>query len=210
MKRPTAILLLLCTLILVLLPTLSACENTACKHAYDSSCDAFCNDCNMKRTIFHTFEDATCTSPKTCTVCGETEGDALGHTLNHDNDGTTALVCTVCGITVADSQAHNFESDWQKDTYGHWHACSNENCLATDTKTEHIPNIPEATKEQEKRCTVCGYIIENIKTDITVWIPTNGGTKYHSSPSCSNMKNPEQVSLEYAKAKGFTACKRCH
>lgn len=28
----------------------------------------------------HTFADASCTEPKTCTVCGETEGEALGHT----------------------------------------------------------------------------------------------------------------------------------
>ena len=28
----------------------------------------------------HTFADATCTAPKICTVCGETEGEPLGHT----------------------------------------------------------------------------------------------------------------------------------
>ena len=27
----------------------------------------------------HKWNDATCTTPKTCSVCGETEGDALGH-----------------------------------------------------------------------------------------------------------------------------------
>lgn len=43
-----------------------------------------------------------------------------------------------------------------------------------------------------------------------VWIPTNGGTKYHSKSGCSNMKNPIQVTLETAVANGFTPCKRCH
>lgn len=28
----------------------------------------------------HQWEEATCTTPKTCTQCGETEGEALGHT----------------------------------------------------------------------------------------------------------------------------------
>ena len=28
----------------------------------------------------HEWASATCTSPKTCTKCGETEGEALGHT----------------------------------------------------------------------------------------------------------------------------------
>lgn len=46
--------------------------------------------------------------------------------------------------------------------------------------------------------------------EISVWIPTNGGTKYHSDKDCSNMKNPERVSLEYAIAQGFEACKKCY
>lgn len=43
-----------------------------------------------------------------------------------------------------------------------------------------------------------------------VWVPTNGGTKYHTYAGCSNMKNPIQVTLETAVANGFTPCKRCH
>lgn len=43
-----------------------------------------------------------------------------------------------------------------------------------------------------------------------VWVPTNGGTKYHNKSSCSNMKNPMQVSVETAVANGYTPCKRCH
>ena len=43
-----------------------------------------------------------------------------------------------------------------------------------------------------------------------VWIPTNGGKKYHSRSSCSNMNGPRQVTISQAKAKGFTPCKRCH
>lgn len=43
-----------------------------------------------------------------------------------------------------------------------------------------------------------------------VWVPTEGGTKYHSKANCSGMKNPIQVSLETAIANGYTACKKCH
>ena len=48
--------------------------------------------------------------------------------------------------------------------------------------------------------------------DITngVWIPTKGGKKYHSKPSCSNMESPEYVSLDTAEAMGFTECKKCY
>lgn len=42
-----------------------------------------------------------------------------------------------------------------------------------------------------------------------VWIPASG-SKYHSKSSCSNMKSPRQVSLEYAQQQGYEACKKCH
>ena len=38
----------------------------------------------------HNWLDATCTEPKTCTVCGKTEGEPLGHSYE-------SFVCTVCG-----------------------------------------------------------------------------------------------------------------
>lgn len=43
-----------------------------------------------------------------------------------------------------------------------------------------------------------------------VWIPTKGGTKYHSRSNCSNMIDPNYVTKDYAISQGFDACKRCH
>ncbi len=40
----------------------------------------------------HSWKDATCTEPKTCKLCGTTQGNALGHT-----DGE---ICTHCGKTL--------------------------------------------------------------------------------------------------------------
>lgn len=45
---------------------------------------------------------------------------------------------------------------------------------------------------------------------VMVWIPTHGGTKYHSKASCSGMDDPERVTLEEAQALGFTPCGRCY
>lgn len=42
-----------------------------------------------------------------------------------------------------------------------------------------------------------------------VWIPTEGGTKYHSNQGCSEMENPRQVSKEEAVRLGFKPCKKC-
>lgn len=43
-----------------------------------------------------------------------------------------------------------------------------------------------------------------------VWVPTNGGKKYHSKPTCSGMIDPIQVTIEHAEENGYTACKKCH
>ena len=47
--------------------------------------------------VVHTWVDATCTAPKTCSVCNITGGKALGH---------------------------KFETTWSKDADKHWHKCS--------------------------------------------------------------------------------------
>ncbi len=45
---------------------------------------------------------------------------------------------------------------------------------------------------------------------IMVWIPTRGGKKYHARSSCSNMIDPDYVSIEEAIYQGFDACKKCY
>ena len=47
-------------------------------------------------TCQHQWVDADCDSPKTCSVCGETEGDALGH--KYENG-----ICTGCGEADPDA-----------------------------------------------------------------------------------------------------------
>lgn len=42
-----------------------------------------------------------------------------------------------------------------------------------------------------------------------VWIPRTG-SKYHSKSSCSNMKNPSQVTIDQAKSRGYSPCKKCY
>lgn len=170
-----------------------------------------CGDIAIAANETHTGGTPTCKNKASCSLCGKEYGELESHVSGADDkDCTTAILCTVCKATVVAAQAHNFNGAWQKDAHEHWHTCGNENCLMSDTKAAHIPNIPEATTKQDKKCTVCNYIIEPMKEEVTVWIPTKGGKKYHSRPSCSNMIDPEQVTLDDAKAQGFTACKRCY
>lgn len=57
---------------------------------------------------FHSeWADATCTAPKTCVECGETEGEALGHTWV---DATCAepKTCQTCQLTEGEALGHNW------------------------------------------------------------------------------------------------------
>lgn len=44
----------------------------------------------------------------------------------------------------------------------------------------------------------------------TVWVSSQGGTKYHSKSSCSGMKNPKEITEDEAEELGYSPCKRCH
>lgn len=82
--------------------------------------------------------------------------------------------------------------------------CLTSKNSATETATAH--------QNANGRCTICGDTDPSYQESASsmVWIPTNGGTKYHSHSGCSNMKNPQEVLLSKAKQLGFTPCKRCY
>ena len=52
----------------------------------------------------HEWVDANCTTPRTCSLCGETEGEALGHTWV-EATCTTPRTCSTCGTTVGTVKA---------------------------------------------------------------------------------------------------------
>lgn len=56
----------------------------------------------------HTFSEATCTSPKTCTVCQYTEGEPLGHSYL-DATCTTPKTCLRCGSIEGEPLGHTVE-----------------------------------------------------------------------------------------------------
>ena len=54
----------------------------------------------------HIWSEATCTAPKTCTECGETEGEALGH-LWVDSNCEEPKTCSRCGETEGEALGHS-------------------------------------------------------------------------------------------------------
>lgn len=55
---------------------------------------------------YHTWDEATCSKPKTCSICGKTEGEALGHKWR-DATCTEPQICSVCNRTKGEKLGHN-------------------------------------------------------------------------------------------------------
>ena len=80
----------------------------------------------MTGCCFHSeWYAANCTTPKTCVECGETEGEALGHTWV-DATCTAAKTCTSCNLTEGEALGH----DWQDATTEAPQTCAV--CAATE------------------------------------------------------------------------------
>ena len=87
----------------------------ACGHEHvwtDATCTTpkTCSECGETEgeALGHTWVEATCTKPKTCSVCGITEGKALGHKPKEEANCTEPSVCSVCGETVKAALGHNW------------------------------------------------------------------------------------------------------
>ncbi|MBQ7329729.1 MAG: MBL fold metallo-hydrolase [Oscillospiraceae bacterium] len=71
--------------------------------------------------------------------------------------------------------------------------------------TQIKPSTVPATKPTTKPTTA--PVVEPVAD--MVWIPKTG-SKYHSSSSCSNMKNPSKVTKSEAINLGYEPCKKCY
>ena len=102
-----------------------------------------------------------------------------------------------CGATEGSANGHR----WQDATCSEPKTCTV--CgIASGAAIEH--------NYSDGKCTMCGSADPNYTQEAMVWIPTKGGTKYHTYAGCSNMKDPEQVTQSEAESRGFTPCKKCH
>lgn len=114
----------------------------------------------------------------------------------------SAATCTApktcsCGATEGEANGHN----WKDAT------CSDPKiCTVCGTTS----GLTAGHNFSNGKCTTCGKADPDYNHETMVWIPTNGGTKYHTHAGCSNMEDPEQVTQSEAESRGFTPCKRCH
>ena len=96
----------------------------------------------------HTWQEATCFAPKTCTKCNETEGEAEAHVWA-DATCLAPKTCTKCGSTMGEANAHN----WTEATCLAPKTCAD--CGTTEgAPMEHVWS--EATCTVPKTCANCG------------------------------------------------------
>ena len=159
MKKKMIVLAMFSLLLLALIPSAMA----ACDHTYGPwhvSKPATCTETGTKISkctkcgaggiyvipkLGHNWKDATCTSAKKCTRCGETKGEKLGHDWGSWKT-TTAATCTKEGIKER--------------------KCKRSGCTKTQTQTidklnhswtewEGYSSVCEGTS-QSRYCTRCG------------------------------------------------------
>jgi len=106
----------------------------------------------------HTFSNANCTTPKTCTSCGETEGVALGHAWK-DATCTEPKTCKTCNVTEGSAIGHNM---------------SNGFCTKCDYTSLKISNVLSAPIDD-------GYSIKILSQDSYVYSVKNFASYYNSA-----------------------------
>lgn len=98
----------------------------------------------------HEWQEATCTAPRTCAECGETEGEVLMHDWQ-EATCDTPMTCAVCGATEGMPQEH----DWLEATCAAPMTCA----ACGDTEGEALEHDwLEATYQTAATCAACGEV----------------------------------------------------
>lgn len=102
-------------LLLVLVFCIGVMTGCQCEHEWkeaDCLTPKTCTLCDLTEgeASGHSWSAATCTAPKTCAACGETEGTALGHSWT-EATCSAPETCSACGETQGDTLAHT-PGDW--------------------------------------------------------------------------------------------------
>ncbi len=169
----------------------------------------------------HKWVDATCTAPKTCSVCDATEGEALGHTEENvpgkaatctETGLTDGKKCTVCGATTVAQQniaaLGHAPGAWQTDGDKHWRVCAT---------CENVVDEAAHAATDDGDCTtaltcVCGHVITAAKESHTYgnWASTGSNThKRQCTVTGCNATQTENCSGGEATCQTLAKCATC-
>lgn len=145
---------------------------------------------------------------------------AINGNHNQDPDTETIIVKeiekienTSSNLITEDKTEKEIEIDSNENLYNESQAVE-INDIQEETNANEENDIVVEDENMQNEQPVQEEVNESVESEIVnermVWIPTNGGKKYHSHAGCSNMKNPQEVSIEQAEARGYTPCKKCN
>ena len=198
-----------------------------CEHTYDNACDITCNECGEERTVTHDYTAADCDTPKTCKVCGATEGKALGHSWS-DGSCENAISCSVCGeiagkpfghrwsdpdptlcsskrscficgATEGEDKAHSYDNDCDTSC----NACGKDREISHDWCAEACG--------LERYCSVCGHSDGEIMThDWLAATCTNPKTCDNCGETEGEALHHECTDVRYNAEGHWYACPNCN
>ena len=150
-KKKTGLILGIIVGVVVLLAALAVCWFTV--HIWeDATCEAprTCAICGKTqgKKLAHEWLAATCDDPETCENCGKTQGSALGHEWK-DATCEAPKTCTVCGAAEGQPLPH----DWAEATCETPRTCTV--CGATEGDVGGHA-WTDATCTDPQTCSVCG------------------------------------------------------
>ena len=157
----------------------------------------------------HTWIEATCTMPKTCTQCNETEGDVLEHTWI-DANYQQAKTCSVCESTdgeplQADFEKYEIPCDVVLDTeFEYTNACSDD--VTKDSVMDVVFTDYKCFVSDETHEAKDGYVWQTVTQKVTIndyngWAYGTGDT--WSLESYYNMDQHDASCISLDEQDGF-------
>ena len=102
----------------------------------------------------HAWEDADCDTPKTCTTCGATEGEANGHVWA-DADCDTPKTCTTCGATEGEANGHTHVKEETTKPTCTEPGLNTFTCACGDSYTEDVEALGHTDADTDYKCDTC-------------------------------------------------------
>ena len=154
-------------------------------YAYDADTFSLWGESELKLCApshTHNWVDATCTTPKTCSECKATEGEALGHKWINATC-TDPMTCSVCGATEGNALGHNF---------GEWEITTAPTCTQDGVQTRKCSACEETETEN---IAAKGHSM-TLTAAVTPTCTTTGNNAYYTCGNCNKLFKDEAGTQE--------------
>lgn len=135
-------------------------------------------------------------------------------TIKRDSDGYVPVeYCEYGGVAVT-YEGDPIANTWAPNLVNYTVEIDDESCFKELTILDNHPGVPPLWESYNSSNQASGTSGSRpsrnpiYSSNKYVWV-TENGSKYHKNANCSNMKNPDEVSLKAAEDMGKTRCSKC-